>query len=1542
MRNKKLLRWLWVHLLFLSSSAYLSGFEYTLNFPKDGLKFTKGVDKGTLRIELEGTSPLLDPGKPILPFKTITFLLSEGERIKDVQFEPLEVDTINIDNPLEIYQPILDSAYYKPQHFKLPDVYPQNPLLHFTSGGYLGYPVGSIVFAPLVYNKDKGYLLFYRSAKFTITLQENPDLLKPIRSSPAAEMERLKVIKSAVVNAPMDEPKILQSSDKEGQYQQPTEFPSLEGGPVAMVIVTTDELSGAFEPLRIWHTLEGIPTVIKTTSWIEANYPGGDLSNRIRNFLKDAFQYWGVNWVLIGGEPDLIPKKDLYSYLPGIDSFYYFTPSDRYYQNLETEWDRNMNGILGEFEDSVDLYPDVLLGRIPVRTPAEVQNFLDKFFLYQKNPGNGDPSYLDKLLFMASSIVQEGDGGEICEEVAEHIPDYVTIGRIYEDVNHSPTVYQVIDSLNSGYGIFNSFSHGNFDLIAVSFLGEKSYFYTYHVSLLNNYSRTYFAYNSACNIGGDDRECLNEEVFRSPGGAVAVFSLQRLDFPYIEKNFAKAFFDSLYLSDHFRLKSLLAVSQDEFIPLADILYGYRYEFFGHNLMGDPAMLLWRKSPGVLSIQAPDTLFVGINLFDVTVTDSNTGEPISNATVTIYKENDILLQGVTDINGVAHFNLVPHSLGEIHLLVEERDHIPFEKTILVVGNTAYPSLVGYEIEDSLGGDGDLTPEAGETLSVYLSYSTYGISVLHPVFLKLIPLDNNSVTIVDTGTIPQLMPSETTTVGPLKIFLRNSTPDREKIRFLVRLLRRLPIGITKGPNNSTLSDFPIEENLRPVFDKYAIDTISFTVRAPSLRFLGHRLEGTDTLSLFLEILNQGGDDARDVIVTAKGNVNFVDSSISIGVISRGEFIGGETIPPIRFTLGSTPLDSVMLILNLSHRIGEISDTLRLKNIPAPTQCKAYPLLYGVSLNWATPNDTKIMGFRIYRAFQPEDQPQLLTPIPVEEFTFDDHEIGPGGSAYYWITAIDSFGNESELIGPIEGYSAPPQLEGSPIWVQELKYASPCVFDLQPEIPGLEIVVATRDGEINIFTSTGDPLPNWPISVGIENNFFGSPALGDLDGDGETEIVVAPRGPLNQVLAFKLNGDLAPGWPRPIEGGSSESSAGVFSSPIVADLDNDGTEEVIVKTMLGKIYIWHGDGTGYADSTGLVFDANEPAWGESSPAVGDIDQDDTLEIIFGTRQGELYAIKPHGDIIPGFPVELPGEIMGSIVTGDISPDSPGLEIAFTSYDKLYLVSSMGEILPGWPTQVSIQYHMDSHPSLCDLNQDGRLDVIFNGKDAIYAFDWQGNPIEGFPINCAGRTGSSVTVVQRADTSILFRGDYLGKIHVISSLTQEEYPGFPIFLYERQDVTPTVADVDQDGDFELVIGNSSGRIWLFETGLNNLNLSWPMFRHDVGRTGNYYTAKGSQSLSSLRREGTFSLLGPLPNPISCEGVIKVSLKERSPISLKVYDITGRVVMNRNLGNFLPGFHLLQFDVQDRWGKPLPTGVYFLKIEVGEKKFIKKFSHIR
>jgi hypothetical protein len=374
----------------------------------------------------------------------------------------------------------------------------------------------------------------------------------------------------------------------------------------------------------------------------------------------------------------------------------------------------------------------------------------------------------------------------------------------------------------------------------------------------------------------------------------------------------------------------------------------------------------------------------------------------------------------------------------------------------------------------------------------------------------------------------------------------------------------------------------------------------------------------------------------------------------------------------------------------------------------------------------------GFNLY-AFHQDGTPVSGYPLDLGFFVAASPSIGDiDGDGDPEIVAGD-FGSNQVWALEADGTALP----GWPIPVGANVRSTAALADLDPAFPGLEVIVGVQDGTVQAWHWDATPVPGWPVTAGdfVERC---SPAVGDVDGDGTLEVFVGSwydyeATSTGGVYAFDHTGAPLPGWPK-----LTATHTSVIASPALADLDGDGDKEIIVGTYEtnGKVYVWHYDGT---EMAGWPFTiprgAASTSYVSSSPAVGDINGDGEPEIVCGScgECGTVYAWRRDGTILSGWPFVANAVIDGSSpVLGDVDGDGRieivvGSGSGFTPYgcnageiSKAYILRADGTLFPGWP--VDLGTAAPPYPALADVDGDELVEVALAFSQMVYLWDAPG----------------------------------------------------------------------------------------------------------------------------------------------------------------------------------------------------------------------------
>ncbi len=746
-------------LVLLFSDLFSKTLTKTVSFSQG--EVTLSTHQGYKVIELREGFIIPDPGKPALPVVNRTFVIPADARLSDVSVEP--VATQKLPGKFNIFpaQPAVPISNKQPLPFVPPDPaiyfsdnpFPCQPLVHYSTGSAGGFKLVAVTFTPFKFHPNSGELFFHNKVRIVINYEEKaipPSLLTPL--------QRERVINSLTPLVANPE-QILSFAPLIKKAQEPQ---------IDYLVITNQKLASFFTPYIKYRTSRGIKTEIRTTEWIERNYTGRDLQEKIRNLIRDYFQNRGLSYVLLAGDNQEVPSRRIRLEIPEV----WDIPSDLYYGDLDYSWDSNHNNLFGEMVDSVDFYADVFVGRVSVEDSIQVCNFIAKVQSYENEPAN---DYIKRALLPSGWLWRSlGYHGKF---VNDSIANQTPPDWIDRKMENPPNAGVVADSFDNGFALFDPAGHGNewgvYD-------EDGTPIYTSAVAGNQHNDRRFTIVTSlACNPGNFEAEdCLAEVALNCPqGGAIGVMMNSRYGWgtpPYIGPSelLCIRFYDFLFNYHQSVIGIAHNRSREEYVGSARWNVTWRWCLTEFNLLGDPTIDIWTEVPTTLTIIAPESVFTGSQTLPVTVEEE--GNPAVGVLITAYKDNEVFARGITNASGQINLNIHPLTPGEIKLTAARHNSLPKEKRILVKQGASEPVLTyrGYEIDDHAQFNPNRILEPGETAYLKLLFYNIGLAPATNATVTLRTLNPDILILDSTATIGTVGPNDSAQAEHLIISARPS--------------------------------------------------------------------------------------------------------------------------------------------------------------------------------------------------------------------------------------------------------------------------------------------------------------------------------------------------------------------------------------------------------------------------------------------------------------------------------------------------------------------------------------------------------------------------------------------------------------------------------------------------------------------------------------------------------------------------------------------------------------------------------------------------
>lgn len=695
----------------VSSVLTLKAESFTIHFDESDYRIATD-ERGVVHIsKFDGLTVYPEVNEPALPLSSFNIAINGNKDV--IASTPAYSKRLIMTNVIMAQSPMLrllkDTLpdLTKETYSYLKEVYPISNCQLTNTSEWSNVKILHYSVCPFVYDASKKELYFVDSIDLTLTTGENSEcsLTKSNRLN-QGETDDIgrsttkvdyytdgDVLKSIVSN-PEDVDGILSSTQ--------STWPS--GPRIDYLVITSQTLKEAFEPLVNWKHSKGLYTKIVTIDEIKNKFRGYETQFAIKCYLYELYNINSLKYVLLGGDDTVVPVRQCYSEAnPKYKD--YTIPTDMYYACFggDLTWDGNNNGIYGELEDNVKLNQSIYVTRLPVRTTTDVSSYIQKLIAYEKNP-----KWSNKFLMCGNKLHNfknnntQSDAevrGDILYEnfieeywKGERYRFYDTCTDFPGGADYDFSADNLYEQLSQGYDFVDIGTHGSQTAMTMekdpgyrntynSILGSQQINSGYSIitfvgCLTNAFDTSSRVYEDVTNLETClDDPCLSESLIRNQeSGVVAYLGCSRETWEVEETTedvgtpgqFITYFYKNLFNSqiEEKNFGRVVATAKAEKIIWTNHDGYHRWLQFGLNPVGDPEMPIYINEPKTF-----DEANVSFGANNITI---NTGVPGCRVCIMSRKDNGLSYYRVfEEVQLVSVLEAVP----DVSICITKQGYVP---------------------------------------------------------------------------------------------------------------------------------------------------------------------------------------------------------------------------------------------------------------------------------------------------------------------------------------------------------------------------------------------------------------------------------------------------------------------------------------------------------------------------------------------------------------------------------------------------------------------------------------------------------------------------------------------------------------------------------------------------------------------------------------------------------------------------------------------------------------------------------------------------
>ena len=449
-------------------------------------------------------------------------------------------------------------------------------------------------------------------------------------------------------------------------------------------------------------------------------------------------------------------------------------------------------------------------------------------------------------------------------------------------------------------------------------------------------------------------------------------------------------------------------------------------------------------------------------------------------------------------------------------------------------------------------------------------------------------------------------------------------------------------------------------------------------------------------------------------------------------------------------------------------------------------------------------------------------------------------------------------------------------------------PIALNFQIDSPGLETIVTRRDGKVLGWKSNGLPIAQTSTLIEI-------PGLGK-----EKRIVSLP-------LLLDLEAD-------------------VSKQPAAADLDDDGTTDIVWATAQGSLRAFSGNIQNPESGIGELWRFELPAEPLSAVSINSTDRSSVV----GLADGQIIGVDKNG--VQNFSFQAGGGVQvlaqaGSflfyafensvglidissqnslwehhlestvqeIAIADVNSDAERNFVVLGADGIVTILNADGSIFSSFNMGESV---VPKGLSLGDFDTDGRMDIFIATNIGIYAYNFSGALLPGFPFVHTEASAfdaddgfAAPMLISMNSRQIMLTFGEAGDLYALDE-NGKIADGFPISLGNQNFIAGAAFDLNGDDQLEFLSLSDDGRLNVYHlkgssaAGMN----SWLSWGGDINHS------RANLNAGTIIQPGATILPGKYaynyPNPTEgSQTTLRYRLNAKASISIKIFDLAGELV---------------------------------------------------